>query len=941
VPARIVEVRDAFPLNANGKKDLAVLRRLVEAAVAVPQAAVATPSPVPVEVHDIWRRYLGAAYAGADTNFFAASGTSLDAIALIGDYQALGYPVTAQSFLADPTPRGVSEYLGRGGTGDRRPVAAASAQRLSSEDFSAAQRWFFEQDFAQPDHWNQAILVEADSDVDADALRSAVHDVVALHPLLRTAYRHGPTGWRAEAAPAGRDVFSASRGPDPAGIADDVVAGLVRRKAQDLHAAINIGRGEVFMVHLMSLAGRPDLILLACHHLSVDAVSWRILLRDLVRAYAARLRGEAMRPPHESVTFWEWVRHNDGGRATAGQPRPRRAEDNLERDARTVWLAFTPHETAQLTRALPERTGIPLHAAVLGAFLHVLGAHRGIHQFLVDVEGHGRVTADDRVDVSRVVGWFTDVAPTSLAVVASDPMATVKGVGAVLGAAPAAASARLVVPPPPICYNFLGPFYFPPDEALRLSVSSLPIGPARGGANDRVYELKLTARTVEDQIVLDLSLHPRLDAEAALVAAMRQVHTLLLSMSGVDGAVGDPLLLVEPGSSSGLLAYVPAALRRAPARPAAIRHHPSVLLTGATGFIGIHLLRSLLTGTTSHVHCLVRGAGDAEAAERLATTYRWYFPGEALADHPGRWSVNAGDAGRADFGLPPATYRTLCTQVGAIYHCAGDTRLFGDDAAVLRTNVESVRTASRMARTGRSKELHYVSSLAVAGTNQEPEAVVFSEESLYVGQEFQNAYERSKYLGEQLVHQFTAEGGTGFIYRAGNVSGHSRSGRFQRNAGDNRLVQELRAVLRTGRLPRRVADTVVLSPVDTVAEGILAISQCGWLAGGTFHVESQHEVAYRDILDELSRLTRPFEPSDAGSIAELLARHAEQDDLTIRLGHFWASRRPRNLRFDHTRTRRLLADLGVTFGPLDREWLRRHITHLADEGHFERLQGAG
>jgi hypothetical protein len=104
-----------------------------------------------------------------------------------------------------------------------------------------------------------------------------------------------------------------------------------------------------------------------------------------------------------------------------------------------------------------------------------------------------------------------------------------------------------------------------------------------------------------------------------------------------------------------------------------------------------------------------------------------------------------------------------------------------------------------------------------------------------------------------------------------------------------------------------------------------------------FHVASQNEVAYCDILDEISRQLRPLEPCDAESVGDLLALYGDQDDPVIRLGQFWTSRPPRNLHFDHTRTHGLLAKLGVTFEPLDRRWLRRHITHLAAEGHLRRL----
>jgi hypothetical protein len=126
-----------------------------------------------------------------------------------------------------------------------------------------------------------------------------------------------------------------------------------------------------------------------------------------------------------------------------------------------------------------------------------------------------------------------------------------------------------------------------------------------------------------------------------------------------------------------------------------------------------------------------------------------------------------------------------------------------------------------------------------------------------------------------------------------------------------------------------------------VAEGILAISQCGQLTGGTFHIDSEHEVAYEDILDELARCVRPLTTTPAASVAELLARYAVADNTDVALGRFWAGRQPRNVRFDHSGTHRLLANLGVAFPPLSNGWLHRYIAHLATAGGFGPVWSTG
>src|SRR5262249_13212623 len=144
----------------------------------------------------------------------------------------------------------------------------------------------------------------------------------------------------------------------------------------------------------------------------------------------------------------------------------------------------------RLSRSLPV-LGFPLHAAVLGCFLHAWGGPRGEDRFLVDVESHGRTTFSDQVDVSRVVGWFTATAPAAVEVAKAGAGDTVRAVAAALESAAGRASGgsgRPAGPQAGICFNYLGRFALPPDEHLGLTASRFPIGPARGGRNDRVHD---------------------------------------------------------------------------------------------------------------------------------------------------------------------------------------------------------------------------------------------------------------------------------------------------------------------------------------------------------------------------------------------------------------------------------------------------------------------
>ncbi|MEV0375348.1 thioester reductase domain-containing protein [Streptomyces sp. NPDC050636] len=945
IPDRI-EVFDDFPRNANGKTDQAALRALIEGRlIGRAERTNHIDDPLLAEVCAVWQRYLGHGDFGVHDDFTSVGGSSIDAIQVIADLQAKGYQVSAAAFLAEPTAAALAARIEDGVAANGYAPTAAPATLATADDtaLSPAQQWFFRQDFAQPDQWNQALLLDIDSGVQPTELAAAVADVMALHPMLHTAFRGAVADRRrdvVEPAP----TFTMSTLP-----ADD---GLVARHIKDVsaerQAEIAIASGALFKAHLFKGPEQAHL-LLVCHHLSVDAVSWRIIVNDLSRCYTERLRGNAPRTASGTTGFGQWATHlrdhapalradlvhwDDLVRFPVMPDGPASGGDNREGDAQAVWFRLTRAETDALTRATAATTGTPFHAALLAAFAQALGELDDTCELVIDVESHGRAAFDEGLEVSRAVGWFTSTFPIRVDIVAGDIATTGKSVTAALEDVPHLGIAYGLHGGPrraDVCFNYLGSFALPYGDDLRPVLSRHSVGPVRGPDNDRGYGLKLTARIHDGQLVADLSYTPRRYDPTRMHRVARATHSLLLESAGLLS--DEAQFVVEHGSSTGLLAQVPESLHCEP-QIGTTREYGGVLLTGATGFIGAHLLHLLLTRTTGHVHCLVREPEERSAVERLRDAYAWYWPDGDLGRYTDRITVYASDLTERGFGLSDEDYAKLTREVEAIYHLASDTKLFGDRASFDRHNTEPVRAMVRLATTGRSKDLHYVSTLAVCGSAGEGEPAVFTEDSLNIGQRFLNEYERSKYDAERVVQEFAAHGGAGFIYRSGNVTGHSRSGRFQRNGSDNRLVQVLRACARIGRAPRVGAETLALSPVDTVAEGILEISRSARVRGGTFHVDTHHQVSYGEIFAALREVGCTLEDDEAQDFATLFGRYAGGSDEQISLAHFWASRPERNVRYDHTRTRRLLGHLGVEFAPVDRTWLRAYFTGLIQQGEI-------
>nr|WP_217145730.1 SDR family oxidoreductase [Streptomyces sp. AC627_RSS907] len=175
----------------------------------------------------------------------------------------------------------------------------------------------------------------------------------------------------------------------------------------------------------------------------------------------------------------------------------------------------------------------------------------------------------------------------------------------------------------------------------------------------------------------------------------------------------------------------------------------NVALTGATGFLGLRLLRCLLE--RHRTLTLLTHSASADTLGRITRFLASTGAPEGLtAELPARVRVVPTDLSRPRMGLSAAFFGELADELDAIWHSAGSINLQGDLASLRRVNVEGTRAVLELAAAGhRRPVVHHVSTAFVAGARRE--GVVYEDE-LDDAHDFENSYERSKYEAEVLVH---------------------------------------------------------------------------------------------------------------------------------------------------------------------------------------------
>lgn len=274
----------------------------------------------------------------------------------------------------------------------------------------------------------------------------------------------------------------------------------------------------------------------------------------------------------------------------------------------------------------------------------------------------------------------------------------------------------------------------------------------------------------------------------------------------------------------------------------------NVLITGATGFLGSHLLKELLDDSDVTPLVLSRGKRGVAAADRVAGVLAYFYGTDDCQEALSRIRVIEGEVDSPCLGLGKERYRSLVGEVEEIYHSAAIAEFRIPLDRIRQSNVGGTRNILDLAMaardTGRFRQLNHISTTFVGGTKRG----VFYESELQVGQDFHNTYERSKYEAETLVRSAIADGLPATIFRPSILTGASTDGR---TSNFKMLYQPLHffAAELFDAVPGNALMQANLIPVDTVARMIRSIAAETESLGKTYHIASDQTVSLGRFFD--------------------------------------------------------------------------------------------
>ncbi|MEM9212761.1 MAG: amino acid adenylation domain-containing protein [Cyanobacteria bacterium P01_F01_bin.150] len=451
VPSTVM-ILDALPLTPNGKID----RRSLPAPER--EANIAGESSESVQpqteregqLAEIWRSLLGLEQVGIHDNFFALGGDSILAIQAIAKARQVGIHLAPKQLFQYQT---IAELAAL--ESSELMLQAEQGLVVGSVPLNPIQRWFFEQEFAEAHHWNQAIMFESLEPIEPQILRQAVYQLLQYHDGLRSQFIRGSNGWQQVIVEKVPDVVTHI---DLTTVLPEQQAVVIEQTSATLQSGFSLATGELMRVAVFETGQNTDQILIALHHLLVDGLSWRIILGDLQQIYRDLAQGQSpplnpplprgetpilpltkgelegvlppksMSLPQWSQTLQDYIQSNqfvqerqywtEIHRQLTDYSRtlPLDMQDGSNRvmDSSTISLTLTQEETNALLHKVPGAYQTQINDALLTALMMGLTDWSQSEALVIEMEGHGRELLTDSVDLSRTVGWLTSLFPVVL-----------------------------------------------------------------------------------------------------------------------------------------------------------------------------------------------------------------------------------------------------------------------------------------------------------------------------------------------------------------------------------------------------------------------------------------------------------------------------------------------------------------------------------------------
>ena len=371
----------------------------------------------------------------------------------------------------------------------------------------------------------------------------------------------------------------------------------------------------------------------------------------------------------------------------------------------------------------------------------------------------------------------------------------------------------------------------------------------------------------------------------------------------------------------------------------------NVLLTGATGYLGIHVLRELIDSDATTITCLVRGQ-DQQAAERRLKNLLFYYFETSFKELMGtRLFVVNGDVTQDLTEIVNCQLKTVNSKIDTVFNCAANVKHFSKTSDIEDVNIGGAqRCVEFCLKTG--ARLVHISTTSVAELwiirNSGEEIPKLDERKFWFGQFLDNRYIHSKFLAERIVLDAVAHHGlNGKVMRVGNLAPRSYDGEFQANFNSNSFMGRLKVFYTLGCCSYDDYDELTeMSPINETAKAVVLLAstpkECN-----VFQPFNNHTELFGDLLLRMSKVGKDIRFVEGDEFEKVLAEAGQDPEKAKLLSAMMAyqdmthGQKTGIIERDNRYTCAVLHRLGFHWSDTAWDYVERLLIAISGFGYFD------
>lgn len=421
IPLYFIEI-DEIPLTSNGKVNREMLPE------PKPENGKASEfsgyrSDKEEELVNVICEVLNIEKATSKQNFYHIGGDSIKAIQVASKMNDGGFKLKAKDILSHPVIEEMALCI-------RENESRVAIRELCEGSIKPTPivSWFFAQDFANHNHYNQSVLLELKQDIKAKTFQKIIKVLVDYHDSLKINYDRQTKElyYNNEhlTRPFNVEEYDLSSFP----YQEQVIK--MRLIGENLKASFDIENGIMIKACLFDLGQNGKRLLLTAHHLVIDGMSWRIILDDIYAMLIQEGNGQGIKLPAKTSSYKDWALKlseysknevlRESNKWTLYEDHGYRIPydfdlgDDFMENCTTIYEEIAEDVTEQLFLSANSAYGTETNELLITSLALAVRDFTKEDEIIIELEGHGRGEIFDDIDISRTVGWFTCIYPVCL-----------------------------------------------------------------------------------------------------------------------------------------------------------------------------------------------------------------------------------------------------------------------------------------------------------------------------------------------------------------------------------------------------------------------------------------------------------------------------------------------------------------------------------------------